>query len=67
MNTYIYNGPVLYFGRCVVNTWTAKTQATSMKKAINNFKYQYKKSTNLLASASGIELPGKVYCEDVSL
>lgn len=44
MNVYSYNGPVMVFNVCVTNNWEATTHAVSKKKALSNFKYQFKKT-----------------------
>lgn len=59
MNTYVYEGPVMEFNRCVSSSWKAKTAAKSESKARNNLAYQFKKKNNKLASAK-ISLPGKL-------
>lgn len=59
MQRYYYHGPVMEFGNCRTKEWDAETVAQSEIKARSNFKYQYKKSHNLIA-ASKIELPGKI-------
>ena len=33
MNTYVYEGPVMEFNRCVLSNWSATTAAKSEKKA----------------------------------
>lgn len=43
MNTYVYEGPVMEFNRCVLSNWSATTAAKSEKKARNNLAYQFKK------------------------
>lgn len=59
MSLYIYEGPVLEFGRLVEERWYGETMATTEKKAKNNLAYQWKKRNNRLA-ASVITLPGKL-------
>ena len=59
MNQYSYSGPVIIFGRCVSNNWTASTYAVSEKKAKSNLMYQYKKQNNKVAGVR-VELPGKI-------
>lgn len=58
-STYEYKGPVLSFGKLLIDNWSAKTSAVSKEKAESNLKYQAKKACNLY-SASQIELPGKI-------
>ena len=59
MNIYIYEGPVLEFGRLVEERWYGETMAKTEKKARSNLAYQWKKRNNRLA-ASVITLPGKI-------
>lgn len=40
---YLYDGPVLEFGRVVADRWKATTLAPSEKKARSNLAYQFKK------------------------
>lgn len=56
---YLYEGPVMIFGKCVTNKFTATTRASSSSKARSNFEYQYKKNNNLTPIAK-IDLPGKI-------
>lgn len=60
MNEYIYDGPVMFFGACIMDRWTAKTRAVSEKKALSNFEYQYKKQHNLNPGAKIQLFPEKV-------
>lgn len=59
MNTYVYEGPVMEFNRCVLSNWSATTAAKSEKKARNNLAYQFKKKNNRLTNTK-ISLPGKL-------
>ena len=59
MDRYIYDGPVIEFGTCIVNRWKAETTASSMSKAKSNLKYQFKKKNNRIAGAR-IDLPGEI-------
>ena len=59
MDKYIYQGPIVLFGRCVANNWKAETFAESEKKARSNLAYQAKKACNISAS-SKVTLPGKI-------
>ena len=59
MNCYVYEGPVLIFGKLVTDRWEGQTYAQSEKKARSNLAYQYKKRTNRVAGAK-ITLPGKI-------
>ena len=47
MKRYLYDGPVLMFGRCVFDHFKAETWAISEKKALSNMAYQYKRKANL--------------------
>lgn len=47
------------FNKCISNYWCAQTYAVSEKKAMSNFKYQYKKLYNKITNTK-IELPGKI-------
>ena len=59
MNLYSYKGPVVEFDRCICNSWSGTTYASSEKKARCNLAYQFKKENNKTASAK-ITLPGKI-------
>ena len=59
MDKYVYQGPIVLFGRCVANNWKAETFADSEKKARSNLSYQAKKACNISAS-SKVTLPGKI-------
>lgn len=59
MNRYIYQGPVMEFGRLIEDRWKGETLAVSEKKARSNLAYQYKKETGR-APGSNITLPGKL-------
>ena len=59
MKHYIYDGPVLEFGRCIANRWQGSTYAVSESKARANLAYQFKKQFNKVPS-SKITLPGKI-------
>lgn len=60
MNYYKYEGPIVLVDSMVVsNIWSAKTLATTEKKALNNFKFQAKKALGL-AATSKVKLPGKI-------
>lgn len=56
---YRYEGPVMLFGKMVINSWRGETIATSEAKAKNNLAYQVKKQLGK-ASSSSITLPGKL-------
>lgn len=59
MDKYVYDGPVVIFGRCVANHWKGTTWAESESKARNNLSYQAKRACNINAG-SKITLPGKI-------
>ena len=59
MDKYVYQGPIVLFGRCVANNWKAETFAESEKKARSNLSYQAKKACNISAS-SKVTLPGEI-------
>ena len=59
MYLYLYDGPVMEFGRCIANHWSASTYAVSESKARSNLAYQFKKKNNRIAG-SNISLPGKI-------
>ena len=59
MNHYLYDGPVMEFGKCVQNHLIADTYAISEKKARSNIEYQYKKEHGKVAKTP-ITLPGDI-------
>lgn len=59
MNKYVYEGPVLEFGRVVCDRWKAETLAASESKARSNFIFQFKQANNK-AQATKIVLTGKI-------
>lgn len=59
MDKYIYDGPVLEFGKCVQHRWRSQTKAVSEKQARNNFAYQWKKQHNMPPNAK-VTLPGEI-------
>lgn len=59
MEQYIYDGPVMEFGRCIADRWIGSTYAVSEKRARSNLSYQFKKNNNRIAGTK-ITLPGKV-------
>lgn len=59
MNEYIYDGPVMEFGRCINARWVASTYAVSENKAKNNLMYRCKQDHGKLPN-SKITLPGKI-------
>lgn len=59
MNQYVYNGPVMEFGKCIANNWAGVTYAASERKAKSNLAYQFKKKYNRVP-ATKITLPGEL-------
>lgn len=59
MQTYVYDGPVESFGRCLEHNWHGTTTAVSERKARSNLTYQYKMTHGAVAN-SRIELPAKL-------
>lgn len=58
-SVYIYDGPVLEFGRVITQRWQGRTVAVSEAKARSNLTYQYKQATGRVP-ATKITLPGNV-------
>lgn len=56
---YIYEGPVLEYGRLIANNWKGETTAPSEAKAKSNLAYQFKIKNNRIP-ATKITLPGKI-------
>jgi hypothetical protein len=56
---YIYEGPVLEYGRLIANNWKGETTAPSEAKAKSNLAYQFKKQNGRFPSAK-ITLVGKI-------
>lgn len=54
---WIYDGPVVAFGKCICNRWHGETMATTEQKARSNLAYQFKKTHDLVASAK-VTIPG---------
>lgn len=44
---YVYEGPVMQFGKVVQDSWKEGTQAVSIAKALSNLKFQYKRKAKL--------------------
>lgn len=59
MNTYIYEGPVLAFGKPIAKKWRGYTQAVSSKKAVSNLKFRFK-TTHGLTMSTKIDLPAPI-------
>ena len=59
MDKYLYDGPVMEFGRCVQSNWKGETLATSETKALSNLSYQWKKRNNRI-DGTRITLPGRL-------
>lgn len=59
MNRYVYDGPVMEFGTCIMARWKASTYAISEKKARSNLAYRFKRENNRTPNTK-ITLPDKV-------
>ena len=59
MTRYIYDGPVVEFGKFIANRWQGETYAVSERRARSNLSHQFKTKHNRLPSAK-ITLPGKL-------
>lgn len=59
MNKYIYDGPVMEFGRCITAKFHAETYAETPQKAKANVAFQFKKRFGK-EPTSRISLPGKI-------
>lgn len=59
MNKYLYDGPVLEFGKLIADHWKGETMAPSEAKARANIIYQFKVKTerNL---CTPVTLPGRI-------
>lgn len=60
METYIYKGPVLLYGKTICHNWQGETTAPSERKALSNLIYRFKKDHGY-ANRVVIDLPGKLY------
>lgn len=56
---YTYDGPIIFFGKCVADHWKGETMAPTESKARSNLAYQAKKQMNLIAGVK-VTLPGKI-------
>jgi hypothetical protein len=56
---YQYEGPVIFFDKCVADRWKGETMAPSEKKARSNLSYQAKQQLRLIAGTR-VTLPGKI-------
>lgn len=56
---YQYEGPVIFFDKCVADRWKGETMAPSEKKARSNLSYQAKQQLRLIAGRR-VSLPGKI-------
>lgn len=63
MKLYIYNGPVMYFDKCVINRWFGSTYAPTKRKARSNLEYRFKKENNFTPNVK-IHLPGEVLLQE---
>lgn len=58
MAKYVYDGPVMVFGK-LVGRWRGETVAPSESKAKSNLAYQFKKQNNRSANTV-VEFPEKI-------
>lgn len=56
MTKFVYDGPVMIYGNCVVNNWHGETQCVTPAAAQRNLIFQYKKQNNLLQSSGGVSI-----------
>ena len=59
MSKYIYDGPVMSFGKLITSNWHGETAAESEARARSNLTYQLKKQMHV-NPATKFELPGKM-------
>ncbi len=57
--SYYYEGPVMYFDKCILSTWKGYTYAESERKAKSNLAFRYKQAYGLAPTAN-ITLPGRI-------
>lgn len=57
---YIYEGPVVMFGKCAESRWVGETWATSKQKALSNLAFQWKRRNNQTAYSAPVSFPGKL-------
>ena len=55
---FVYEGPVLSFGKIIQNKWIYRTKAETISKALNNLAWNYKR-INQLKDNFKIELDQK--------
>lgn len=60
MYEYEFEGSVYRFDTCICQHWTAVTYAPSVKKALSNLKYRFKKENGYSRSAK-IHLEGNLH------
>lgn len=58
--TWLYQGPVSKFGKCICNNYVAGTQAVSYAEAETNIKHHYRKDNNLAKNVP-LSLEGVLY------
>ena len=56
---YVYDGPVIFFGKLLADHWKGETMAPSEQKARSNLEYRAKTELNLIA-ATNVRLPGTI-------
>lgn len=59
-STWLYQGPVSIFDKCVCNDYVCGTQATSYAEAERNIKHQFRKENNV-AKTRPIRLDGVLF------
>lgn len=59
MARFIYEGPVMEFGKLLTDRWKGETIAPTESKARSNLIYQFKRQNNRIVG-SRITLPGKI-------
>lgn len=59
MARFIYEGPVMEFGKLLTDRWKGETITPTESKARSNLIYQFKRQNNRIVG-SRITLPGKI-------
>lgn len=59
-NTYIYNGPVLLYGKMINYSWRAEISASNEREAIKKLVDLFKRD-HWYADRVVIDLPGELY------
>lgn len=58
MGRYIYEGPVVMFGKVVDDNFKGVTVAVNKKRALANLAYQWKKRNGYLPGSARLGFPG---------